>query len=116
MRLIQLVLLAITAYLCSGLALWAQASDSQTDEANKSWTATTESQSDNVNPTRTIESHTQSDNRTLDKQSVQRRGSEGHFEPYQDIEKETVQVDLPLCEPPPACLVEMPMASKHWWR
>jgi hypothetical protein len=93
MRLSQLMLLAIAAYLCSGLALWAQASDSQTDEANKSWTATTESQSDNVNPTRTIESHTQSDNRTLDKQSVQRRGSDGHFEPYQDIEKETVQVD-----------------------
>jgi len=74
-------------------ALWAQASDSQTDEANKPWTATTESQSDNVNPTRTIESHTQSGNRTLDKQSVQRRGFDGHFEPFQDIEKETVQVD-----------------------
>jgi hypothetical protein len=93
MRLSQLMLLAIGAYLCSGLALWAQASDSQTDEANKSWTATTESQSDNVNPTRTIESHTQSGNRTVDMQSVQRRGSDGHFEPYQDIEKETVQVD-----------------------
>lgn len=93
MRLSQLMLLAIVAYLCSGLTLWAQGSGSQTDEANKSWTATTDSQSDNVNPTRTIESHTQSDNRTLDKQSVQRRGSDGHFEPYQDIEKETVQVD-----------------------
>src|ERR1017187_10264738 len=89
-RLSLLMLLAIAAYLCSGLALWAQASDSQTDEANKPWTATTESQSDNVNPTRTIESHTQSGNRTLDKQSVQ-RGSDGLFEPYQDIEKETVQ-------------------------
>src|SRR4029077_6770071 len=86
------ILLAIGAYFCFGLALWAQTSDSQTD-ANKSWTATTESQSDNVNPTRTTESHTQSGNRTVDKQSVQRRGSDGHFEPYQDIEKETVQVD-----------------------
>jgi hypothetical protein len=93
MRLSQFMLLAIAAYLCSGLALWAQASDSQTDEANKSWTATTESQSDNVNPTRTIESHTQSGNRTLDMQSVQRLGSDGHFEPSQDIEKETAQVD-----------------------
>jgi hypothetical protein len=55
-------------------------------------TATTESQSDNVNPIRTIESHTQSDNRTLDMQSVQRRGPDGQFEPYQDIEKETVRV------------------------
>ena len=92
-RLSQLMLLAIGIYFCSSLALWAQTSDSQTGDANKSWTATTESQSDNVNPTRTIESHTQSGNRTLDKQSVQRRGSDGHFEPYQDIEKETVQVD-----------------------
>jgi hypothetical protein len=89
----QLMLLASAAYFCSGLTLSAQTSDSQTGDPNKSWTATTESQSDNVNPTRTIESHTQSGNRTLDKQSVQRRGSDGHFEPYQDIEKETVQLD-----------------------
>ena len=93
MRLSQFMLLAIAAYFCSGLALWAQASDSQTDEANKSWTATTDSHSENADPIRTIESHTHSGNRTLDKQSVQRRGSDGHFEPYQDIEKETVQVD-----------------------
>src|ERR1039458_895351 len=92
MRLSQLMLLASAAYFCSGLTLSAQTSDSQTGDPNKSRTATTESQSDNVNPTRTIESHTQSGNRTLDKQSVQ-RGSDGLFEPYQDIEKETVQVD-----------------------
>ena len=87
------MLLAIGAYFCSNLALWAQTSDSQTGDANQSWTTTTESHRDNVNPTRTTESHTQSGNRTLDKQAVQRLGSDGHFEPYQDIEKETVQVD-----------------------
>jgi hypothetical protein len=87
------MLLAIGAYFCSSLSLWAQTSDSQTGDANKSWTDTTESQSDNVNPTRTTESHTQTGNRTLDKQSVEHRGSDGHFEPYQDIEKETVRVD-----------------------
>ena len=92
-RLSQLMLLALGAYFCFNLALWAQTSESQTDDANKAWTATTESQGDNVNPTRTTESHTKSGNRTLDKQSVQRRGTDGHFEPYQDIEKETVQVD-----------------------
>src|SRR5208282_1689452 len=92
-RLSQFMLLAITAYFCSSLALWAQTSDSQTDEANKSWTATTDSHSENADPIRTTESHTQSGNRTLDRQSVQRRGSDGLFEPYQDIEKETVQVD-----------------------
>jgi hypothetical protein len=92
-RLSQLMLLAIGAYFCSSLALWAQTSDSPTGDATNSWTATTESQSAYVNPTRTIESHTQSGNRTLDKQSLQRRGSDGQFEPYQDIEKETVQLD-----------------------
>jgi len=94
----RLMLLAVAAYFCSSLALWAQASTSQTDDANKSgaaasWTATTESHGENAEPVRTVESHTQSGNRTLDKQSVQRRGADGSFEPYQDIEKETVQVD-----------------------
>jgi hypothetical protein len=87
------LLLAVGAYFFSYPALWAQTSDSQTDDADKSWTATTESQSDNVNRTRTTESHTRTGNRTLDSQSVQRRGLDGHFEPYQDIEKETVKVD-----------------------
>jgi hypothetical protein len=92
----QLVLLAIGTFFCSSFALWAQTSGSQTGDTNKSWKATTESQRDNVNPTRTLESHTQSGNRTLDNQSVQRRGSDGHFEPYQNIEKETVQVDAAI--------------------
>ncbi len=46
-----------------------------------------------MNPTRTVESHTQSGNRTVDSQSIQRRGADGDFEPYQDIEKTTVRVD-----------------------
>jgi hypothetical protein len=85
--------LVLGACFSFGLALWAQTSDSKTDDANNSWTDTTDSQSDNLNPTRTVESHTHSGNRTLDNQSVQRRGSGGQFEPYQDIEKETVQMD-----------------------
>src|SRR6202163_410525 len=92
-RLGQLMLLAIGIYFCSSPALWAQTSDSQREAAPNSWTATTETQSGNINPTRTIESHTQSGNRTLDKQSLQRRGSDGHFEPYQYVETETVQLD-----------------------
>ena len=92
-RLSRLMLLAVLAYFFACPALWAQTPDSQTDDADKSWTATTESQSDNVNPTRTTESHTRNGNRTLDTHSIQRRGTDGHFEPYQDIEKETVKVD-----------------------
>src|SRR6267378_408343 len=92
-RLSQLMLFAIGTYFCSSLALWAQTSDSPAGDAANSWTATTESQSGDLNPTRTTESHTQSGNRTLDKQSLQRRGPDGQFEPYQDVEKETVQLD-----------------------
>jgi hypothetical protein len=62
-------------------------------QANQSWTATIESNALNTNPSRTIESHTKSGNRTVDKQSVEVRGLDGRFEPYEDIEKETVQVD-----------------------
>jgi len=94
----RLMLLAVFAYFCSSLTLWAQTPASQTDDASKSgsatdWTATTESHGDNLEALRTIESHTQSGNRTVDKQSVQRLGSDGGYEPYQDVEKETVQVD-----------------------
>jgi hypothetical protein len=99
-RLRQIMLLAIGVYSCSNGTLWAQTSDSRTDDANKSWSVTTDSQSDNVNPRRTLESHTQSGNRTLDQQSVQRRGSDGHFEPYQDIERKRCKWTLPPCEPP----------------
>src|ERR1700675_2509473 len=92
-RLSQLMMLAVGTYFCLSPALRAQTSDSSTGDATNSWTAGTDSQSGTRNPTRTIESHTQSGNRTLDKQSLQRRGSDGQFEPYQDIEKETVQLD-----------------------
>jgi hypothetical protein len=90
-HLIQFSPLLLAAYL-SCFALWAQAQDSQTDEANKSWTATTESKDANSDPILTIENHTENGDRTLDTQSIE-RGSDGHFEPYQDIEKETVQMD-----------------------
>lgn len=89
----KLTLLAIGACIFASPALWAQTSGSPADDANTSRTDTTESQSGNVNPTRTVESHTRSGNRTLDNRSLQRRGSNGTFEPYQDIEKETVQVN-----------------------
>ena len=42
---------------------------------------------------RIIESHSENGNRRLDKRSIEIRGTNGHFEPYQDIERETVQVD-----------------------
>jgi hypothetical protein len=86
--LIRSLLPAVGIFFCFSLALSAQTAGS-----DNSWTATSDSQSDNANPTRTIASHTQSGNRTVDKQSIERRDSAGQFEAYQDIEKETVQVD-----------------------
>ncbi len=91
------VLIAIGAFCCCQ-SVFAQTSDSRTaDEPTKSWTATTDLKSDDLGPQRTpvriIESHSQNGNRTLDKRSVEIRGTDGHFEPYQDIEKEALQLD-----------------------
>ena len=76
----------------------AQTSDSRTtEESTKSWTATTDLKSDDLTPqripVRIIESHSQNGNRTLDKRSVEIRRTDGHFEPYQDVERETLTVD-----------------------
>jgi len=86
------------AYTCFALNLFAQTSDFRMPaEPNKTSTAITDSKRDNSTPTRVptriIESHSQNGNQTLDKRSVQIRNSDGHFEPYQEIEKETLQVD-----------------------
>jgi len=72
---------------------WAQSQDAASSGQDKSWTATTEQQlSGTVNPTRTTQSHSVSGDRTLDKQSVQRLGLDGRYEPYLDTEKETIKV------------------------
>ncbi len=93
-RLGHVLLLAIGTYLCFGSRLFAQTLDPlMTKEANKSWAATVDSNSNNLNTTRTIESQIQKGNRTLDERSVQIRGFDGHFENYQDIETETLQLD-----------------------
>jgi len=97
-RLGRVFLLVIGACSCFGLNLFAQTFESQTAaKPNNSWTVTTDSKSDNLiperSPVRIVESHSQNGNRTLDKRSVDIRGTDGHFEPYQDIEKETLTVD-----------------------
>ncbi len=64
------------------------------DDSKQSWTATTQQQlPSNLNPTRTSESHTQAGGRTVDNQSVQAMGTDGHYSPYLDVQKETVKVD-----------------------
>ena len=97
-------LVVIGAYCFCPSAL-AQTSDSRTaeepakswEEPAKSWTATSDFKSDDLGPqsipVRIIESHSQNGNRTFDKQLVEICGTDGHLEPYQDIEKETLQLD-----------------------
>src|SRR5580704_4471103 len=69
-------------------------SNAATTDANQSWTATTQQQlPDNLNPTKTSESYTQAGGRTVDNQSIQAMGSDGHYQPYLDVQKETIKVD-----------------------
>lgn len=84
--------LAIASFWMFVPSLNAQASAAQATDS-QSWTKTTESNTANTNPTRTTESHNQSAKGTVDKQTVERLGTDGHYEPYYDIEKESVQVN-----------------------
>ena len=90
-RLGHVLLLAVGAYLCLGLRLFAQTPDSISIE-NNSWTATTDWEIKHANPTRIVENHIQNGNRTLDKQSVQ-FWIDGSFQSNEDIERETLQLD-----------------------
>ena len=77
-------------------ACWAQTPDSQGTDSDKSWRSATDLNAEDTNPTRTIRSHTQSGNRTVDVRSLETRGADGRFNPYQDIETETVRVNATL--------------------
>jgi hypothetical protein len=77
----------------SAISLLAQSSASQSTNTSQSWQDTSDLSSDGANPTRTSESRTENGNRTVDMRSLQRLNSDGNYEPYQDIETETVKVD-----------------------
>lgn len=89
---------ALVVASCLGSRAFAQASDSPTaQDPTAPWTATTDLRSDALSPQRTrvriVESHTQNGDRKLDTRSVEIRRTDGHFEPYQEIESETLSVD-----------------------
>jgi hypothetical protein len=75
--------------------LRAQTTDSSSGDSDKSWTASGEqpSTSGNSNPTRTQQSHLVENGRVMDKESTERAGPDGRYEPYLDTEKESVKVD-----------------------
>jgi hypothetical protein len=69
-------------------------SDNSTGGSNQSWSATTQQQlPGNLNPTRTSETHTEAGGRVVDNQSVESMGRDGRYEPYLDMQKETIKVD-----------------------
>ena len=90
------LLFSLTVYVPSGFAFGQAQSgaDTSNDDSTQSWTATTQQQlPSNLNPTRTSETHTQTGGRTFDNQSIQAMGTDGHYSPYLDVQKETVKVD-----------------------
>jgi hypothetical protein len=93
-RVAHVLLLATAIYFCPGVRLFAQTSALRTtQDVNTPWTATTDLKRDNLNPTQITESHSQNGNRTVDTQSIQVRGLDGDLVPYQDIEREALQID-----------------------
>jgi hypothetical protein len=78
-----------------GALLTAQtSSDNSTGGSNQSWTAATQQQlPGNLNPTRTSETHTEAGGRVVDNQIVESMGRDGRYEPYLDVQKETIKVD-----------------------
>jgi hypothetical protein len=75
--------------------LRAQTTDGSSGDSDKSWTASGQQQSTSgsTNPTRTQESHVVENGRVIDKESTERVGPDGRYEPYLDTEKESVKVD-----------------------
>jgi len=72
-------------------------SDASSGNTNQSWTATTQQQlPSNQNPTRTSETRTESGGRAIDDQSMQAMGTDGRYDPYLDVQKETVKVDATM--------------------
>lgn len=93
-----LLLLMVGGFCFCALSSVAQTFDpTAVDQPKESWTVTTESKSDDLLPTRIpvriVEAHKQNGEQSLDTRSVEIRGTDGHFEPYQDIERETLQLD-----------------------
>jgi hypothetical protein len=88
------LLLSVTGIcLCFSHAVFAQTADTHAEDSSQPSTVTTDSKADYANPSRTIQTHTQNGNRTVDVRSLQTRASDGSFQPYQDIETETVRVN-----------------------
>ena len=73
--------------------LWAQNALDWSNDQESSGTITTRQFPSAVNPTRTEVTRKESGNRTVETKVVETPGSDGSYQPYLEIEKETVKVD-----------------------
>ena len=85
------ITLLITLLFALGSPLWAQSASSE----DQSWkeSSTQQSPGGNLNPIRTRQAHSESGNRTVDRQNIERLGPDGRYQPYLEVERETVKVD-----------------------
>jgi hypothetical protein len=84
---------AVCGFFSFGQVVCAQAQNTQGNETTEYSKSTTELRVDNVSPSRTTETHATIGNRSIDNQQIERTGPDGHYQPYSDIETETVQVN-----------------------
>jgi len=89
--------LLFSGFFCCLPSLFSQTSDLTPDQFSSSSIAITDLKNDSLFsthiPVRIVEKHTQSGDRTLDERSIEVKGDDGHLKTYQEIEKETLQVD-----------------------
>lgn len=88
--------LLVSCLLLAGSVAFSQTSpDKPSDDAHGSWTATSGQQglAGNANSTRSTRSHNESGGRTFDRQSIETLGPDGHYVPYLDVERVSIQVD-----------------------
>ena len=89
-----LLAIVIMAWLLPQHAMGQSGATPQPIDTNQSWTASSQQQPpDGINPTRTSETHTENGGRTVDNKSIEHVGMDGRYEPYLDLQKETVKVD-----------------------
>jgi len=86
-----LLLLSMTAVCLLGV-LWAQ--NPKDLGRSNSWSSVTETQLlVTAHRTKTSVSYGDAGSRKVETESLERRGADGHYEPYFDVEKETIRVD-----------------------
>jgi hypothetical protein len=90
--LIALAATILSAASPNGSSLWAQTTQDSFNTQTSSSTVT-DQLPPSFNPSRTKVTREESGNRVVEKTAVETMGPDGHYQPYLDVEKETVKVN-----------------------